>query len=115
MINWWKHDYLASGGKEEKEEASPTSVGPTTPGSEPCWTIRLPGDIKPYHYDLTLNIDLNKPNFKGTVRVWVDVSSSTPYIILHVVNMNFTRVEVQKLSGGESHLKIIDRWQYNKN
>ncbi|KAJ7393673.1 hypothetical protein OS493_003330 [Desmophyllum pertusum] len=61
-----RREIRPSGEKEEKEEVSPTSVGPTTPGPEPWWTIRLPGDIKPYHYDLTLNIDLNKPNFKGT-------------------------------------------------
>ena len=92
--------FLAPGVKEEGEEASPTPVGPTTPGPEPWWQIRLPDDVKPYHYDITLHIDLKKPHFKGTVKIWVDVLSSTPYILLHAVNMNISRVEVQKLSGG---------------
>lgn len=92
---------LAPGGKGEKEEASPIPVGPTTPGPEPWWQIRLPDNVKPYHYGLTLHIDLNKPNFKGTVNIWVDVLSPTPYILLHAVNMNITKVEVQKLSGGQ--------------
>ena len=93
--------YLAPGGEGEKEEVGPTSVGPTTPGPEPWWKIRLPRDVKPYHYDLTLHIDLNKPHFKGAVATWVDVLSSTPYVLLHAVDMNITKAEVRKVSGGE--------------
>lgn len=93
--------FLAPGVTEEEEEASPT---PTVPGPEPWWQIRLPDDVKPYHYGITLHTDLNKPHFKGTVKIWVDVLSSTPYILLHAVNMNISRAEVQKLSGGNKTL-----------
>ena len=96
------------GGKEDKDkEVDPTSIGPTTSisptGRGPWWQIRLPGNIQPYHYDLTLHVDLNKPFVKGTVDIWINVSSSAPYILLHTRNMNFTRVEVLKVSGGESN------------
>lgn len=93
------------GVKGEKEEVGPTSVGPTTPGPEPWWKIRLPRDVKPYHYDLTLHIDLNKPHFNGTVATWVDVLSPTPYVLLHAVDMNITKAEVRKVSGGVQAIK----------
>ena len=106
--------YLAPGVKGEKEEVGPTSVGPTsvgptTPGPEPWWKIRLPRNVKPYHYDLTLHINLNKPHFNGTVATWVDVSSPTPYVLLHAVDMNITQAEVRKVSGGkwQSHHVMI--------
>ena len=37
----------------------------------------------------------------------VDVLSSTPYILLHAVDMNITKAEVRKVSGGE--------WQSHNN
>lgn len=95
--------FLLSADKEgEEKEIGPTSVGPTTPGAEPWWQIRLPDNVKPYHYDLTLHIDLTKPHFSGTVQIWINVSSPTPYILLHARYMNFTKVELQTFSGGKS-------------
>jgi len=35
------------------------------------------------------------------VATWVDVLSPTPYVLLHAVDMNITKVEVRKVSGGE--------------
>lgn len=32
---------------------------------------------------------------------WVDVLSPTPYVLLHAVDMNITKAEVHKVSGGE--------------
>ena len=92
---------------------------PTTPVSLPHPSpdyIRLPENVKPYHYDLTLYIDLSEPHFKGAVDIWIHVSSSTPYILLHTRSMNFTRIEVRKVSGGESksfdcyHLLVINKY-----
>lgn len=98
-IMYFVNTYLA----DKKEEVSPTqSTGPTTPGTEPWWQIRLPAYIRPKHYDLILYIDLSKPNFKGKVDILTNVSKSTPYILLHSRNLNFTKVKVQKESGGRS-------------
>lgn len=106
--------YLAPGVQGEKEEVAPTVVGPTTPGPEPWWKIRLPRDVQPYHYDLILHIDLNKPHFKGAVATGVDVLSPTPYILLHAVDMNITKAEVRKVSGGEWQSHNIDLHSINK-
>jgi len=100
--------------KGEKEEVGPTSFGPTTPGPEPWWKIRLPRDVKPYHYDLTLHIDLNKPHFKGAVATWVDVLSPTPYVLLHAVDVNITKVEVRKVSGGVLEIKRYFMFEKNQ-
>ena len=110
-IMYFINTYLA----EKKEEVSPTqstgpptpgtepqSTGPPTAGTEPWWQIRLPVYIRPEHYDLILYIDLSKPNFNGKVDILTNVSKSTPYILLHSRNLNFTTVKVQKESGGRS-------------
>ena len=100
-IMYFVNTYLA----DKKEEVSPTqSTGPYTPGTEPWWQIRLPVYIRPKHYDLILYIDLSKPNFTGKVDILTNVSKSTPYILLHSRNLNFTTVKVQKKSGGRSWL-----------
>lgn len=98
--------YTDPGGEteEEKEGGSPTPPGPTTAGPEPWWRIRLPDNVIPFHYDLTLHIDMNKPNFKGKVKIWLNVTSPTPYVLVHALDMNFTANEVRKLSGGKLNL-----------
>ncbi|KAM7449822.1 hypothetical protein ABFA07_002475 [Porites harrisoni] len=99
---------------DKKEEVSPTqSTGPTTPGTEPWWQIRLPVYIRPKHYDLILYIDLSKPNFTGKVDILTNVSKSTPYILLHSRNLNFTTVKVQKKSGDS--IPIKRRFKFEKN
>lgn len=75
---------------------------PTTLGTGPWSQVRLPDNIKPSHYDIILSIDLTKPHFNGTVSIWIKISITTPYILLHISNMNVTLVEVKKESGGES-------------
>lgn len=93
--------------KEQGPSRGPTRgptlvVRPTTLGTGPWSQVRLPANIKPSHYNIILSIDLTKPNFNGTVSIWIKISIITSYILLHTSNMNVTLVEVKKESGGES-------------
>ncbi|KAK2565369.1 Glutamyl aminopeptidase [Acropora cervicornis] len=93
--------------KEQGPTRGPTRgptlvVRPTTLGTGPWSQVRLPDNIKPSHYNIILSIDLTKPNFNGTVSIWIKISIITSYILLHTSNMNVTLVEVKKESGGES-------------
>ena len=74
--------------------------GPTTPGSEVWWNVRLPKNIVPEHYDVLLNIDLKKSEFFGSVAIRVKVLSSTENVLVHVNKMNITSASVEKASGG---------------
>lgn len=109
-------DEIHPGGEteEEKEGGSPTPPGPTTAGPEPWWRIRLPDNVIPFHYDLTLHIDMNKPNFKGKVKIWFNVTSPTPYVLVHALDMNFTANEVRKLSGGPIPIKRYFKFEKNQ-
>ena len=109
--------------KEKEKEVGPTPVvGPTHVGpttavdtTGPWLKARLPGEIQPSHYNITLHIDLTKPGFNGTVHIWISVSSPTHFILLHTRNMNFTRVEVRKEYGGKPlinniHTHLLDHF-----
>lgn len=74
--------------------------GPTTPGSEVWWNVRLPKNIVPEHYDVLLYIDLKKSEFFGNVAIRVNVSSATENVLVHVNKMNITSASVKKASGG---------------
>lgn len=74
--------------------------GPTTPGSEVWWNVRLPKNVVPKHYDVLLYIDLKKSEFFGSVAIRVKVLSSTENVLVHVNKMNITSASVEKASGG---------------
>ncbi|XP_068743782.1 glutamyl aminopeptidase-like [Montipora capricornis] len=106
--------------KEKEKEVGPTPVGPTPVGSTtavdttgPWLEARLPNQIQPSHYNITLHIDLTKPGFNGTVHIWINVSSPTHFILLHTRNMNFTRVEVQKEYGDQ--IPVKRHFEFDKN
>ncbi|PFX22347.1 Thyrotropin-releasing hormone-degrading ectoenzyme [Stylophora pistillata] len=116
IVSEHQSNYADPGGEteEEKEGGSPTPPGPTTAGPEPWWRIRLPDNVIPYHYDLTLRIDMNNPNFKGKVKIWFKVTSPTPYILVHALYVNFTANEVRKLSGGLVPIKRYFKFRKNQ-
>lgn len=80
--------------------ATTAAPGPTTPGSEVWWNVRLPKDIVPEHYDVRLYVDLEKSEFFGSVAILVNVSSPTENVLIHVNKMNITSASVEKASGG---------------
>lgn len=88
--------------------------GPTTPGSEVWWNVRLPNNIVPEHYDVLLYIDLKKSEFFGNVAIRVNVSSSTENVLVHVNKMNITSASVEKASGGDL-LPIKKKFWFEKN
>ncbi len=92
---------------EETGEGSTCSVavttsapGPTTPGTEAWWKVRLPKNIVPVHYDVLLYIDLKKLEFYGNVEILVNVSSPTDNVLVHVNKMKITSESVEEASSG---------------
>ena len=80
--------------------APTTTPGPTTPGTEVWWNVRLPDNIVPDHYDVVLYIDLKKLVFYGDVSILVNVTKPTENVLVHVNKMNITSAKVEMASSG---------------
>lgn len=44
---------------------------------------RLPVDVKPTHYDITIRTDLEKTEYQGFVRISLDIKKDTSRIVLN--------------------------------
>ena len=57
---------------------------------------RLPTDIQPSAYNLSLNVQLEEPyTVTGTVQIQLDVMQVTPCVVLHTSRMNISAVSVR--------------------
>lgn len=44
---------------------------------------RLPVDVKPIHYDVTIKTDLEKTEYQGFVKISLDIKKDTSRIVLN--------------------------------
>ncbi|KAJ7468068.1 leucyl aminopeptidase [Mycena latifolia] len=68
---------------------------------------RLPTDVKPTHYDLTLLTDLEGLNFVGTVEIDLAVRTTTSRIVLNVAELELRNISLS-LEGGETFIPISE-------
>lgn len=70
--------------------------GAADPSSAVNITARelLPTNVVPKHYDLTLEPDLTKFTFDGTVTIDVDVAEDSTSISLHTLELDIHSVKV---------------------
>ncbi|KAH9933689.1 peptidase family M1-domain-containing protein [Amylocystis lapponica] len=61
------------------------------PTSDPS-PHRLPADVRPTHYDLLIQTDLDKSTFSGVVDIDLDCLKETPTIVLNAVDLNFGKL-----------------------
>lgn len=69
---------------------------------KPWSQIRLPQNIRPIHYDLYLDPDLEMNTFQGNVSILIEVTAKSEfmsYILIHIKDMNVTRAQVHKVYG----------------
>lgn len=65
----------------------PPSTGPCTPSTDSSgdWNnFRLPDYVKPVHYNLHLEPNLDDDTYTGTVEIQVEVTKATRYLWLHI-------------------------------
>ncbi|KAI6006003.1 hypothetical protein EDD15DRAFT_2215318 [Pisolithus albus] len=60
--------------------------------SVPSDDFRLPLDVKPKHYDLTIKTDLNRDVYEGIVKVDLEVKKQTSTIVLNVADLDISDV-----------------------
>ncbi|KAI0713398.1 peptidase family M1-domain-containing protein [Earliella scabrosa] len=66
----------------------------TTPGAS-AQDYRLPTDVKPSHYDLTVWTDLDNNKFEGVVHVDLDVKEETAKLVLNTASLELGDVSLQ--------------------
>ena len=75
---------------------------------DPWLNVRLPPNIQPQTYDLSLGVDLTKFTVQGVVKISAAVQAATPYILVHALNMDISSTSV-------STGTISDQFFYTKN
>ncbi|XP_053111820.1 thyrotropin-releasing hormone-degrading ectoenzyme isoform X2 [Hemicordylus capensis] len=77
-----------AGGEDEEEEWQRRR-------EQPPWTqLRLPGHLRPLHYNLMLSAFMENFTFCGEVNVQVECLNATRYIVLHAHRMHIETVRV---------------------
>jgi len=60
---------------------------------------RLPKTVKPTHYDLDLNLDLDGLTFQGSVVIHLEVLDQAASIVLHAKDLEITSTKIEHPSG----------------
>lgn len=96
---------VISSPKPTSTAGSSSAITPTDhdPKDLKPWSqIRLPQNIRPIHYDLYLDPDLEMSTFQGNVSILIEVTAKSEfmsYILIHIKDMNVTRAKVHKVYG----------------
>lgn len=108
--------------------AAPTAEPPQPPlpGRGPCkpstdssgdWVnFRLPDYVKPVHYDLHLEPNMEDDTYAGTVSVHVEVSKPTQHLWLHIRETFVSampRLTMLNSQGGEKEVPVKSCFEYN--
>ena len=96
---------------------APTTQPPPPPGRGPCkpstdssgdWkNFRLPDYVKPVHYDLHLEPNLDDDTYTGTVDVHVEVTKPTRHLWLHIRETFVSEVPRLKMLSADGAQKDV--------
>ena len=88
---------------------SPTTTEPvSTDGRAFPWkSIRLPADVVPHTYTLTMHPDLKTFQYKGEVAIKIEAKKATNYLVFHSKNLTITNYALFTTNSQDSELKKI--------
>ncbi|KAH9483761.1 Aminopeptidase 2, mitochondrial [Psilocybe cubensis] len=66
----------------------------TTASSGDADQYRLPTDVKPTHYDVTIKTDLENLTFEGLVKISLDVKAETSQIVLNATDLDLGKASL---------------------
>lgn len=94
---------------------APKSTTPEYNENEPWKNLRLPHDVMPIHYDITLYPDFYGNNgwFYGNETAELNVTKPTKVILIHTNYMNVTRTKLNYADGRE--IAIENTFWYEEN
>ena len=84
----------------------------STTGGDPWKNVRLPANIVPDEYEVSLSVNLESFDVTGEVTVSAQVVSETSYVLIHANDMNITGVRV---SQGGSPVRIKSEFNFTEN
>ncbi|KAJ3603665.1 hypothetical protein NHX12_028409 [Muraenolepis orangiensis] len=95
------------------EENSTTPMEPVYPASTsgepfPWAELRLPASVRPIHYDLTVNPDLDSMTFTGRTVITMSVLHNTKRIVLHAIQLSITKATFQLADGKPSDVTVLE-------
>ncbi|KAI8503270.1 hypothetical protein Bbelb_190910 [Branchiostoma belcheri] len=96
----------------------PSGSQPTVPTDDCPWNAeRLPSDLQPYGYKLSLKLNLRRKQFSGSVDIRMRCKEATELIILHasLINSSGAKVEVSDLTTSENIAISEPTEYYEKN
>ena len=68
--------------------------------------IRLPGDVLPDAYDLSIAVNLSTLTFSGDVKITVSCEHSTQHVVLHAKDLNILRTNISTVKTGKD-IKVL--------
>ncbi|XP_011304312.1 puromycin-sensitive aminopeptidase isoform X2 [Fopius arisanus] len=69
---------------------------------------RLPTDVRPYHYEISLTPDLKNFTFEGTQNVEIEVKNSTEKVVLNSLDIDIKKVVYKNGEGASLEAKKIE-------
>uniref|UniRef100_A0A8C0KVA0 Thyrotropin releasing hormone degrading enzyme n=1 Tax=Canis lupus dingo TaxID=286419 RepID=A0A8C0KVA0_CANLU len=82
-------------GGEASTPGAPAARPPSDPEREHPWThLRLPGHLKPLHYNLMLTAFMDNFTFSGEVNVEIACTNRTRYVVLHASRVAVDKVQL---------------------
>ncbi|CAL8248281.1 unnamed protein product [Merluccius merluccius] len=89
--------FTKKGCRKENSTTPVEPVYPTSTTGEPFpWAeLRLPASVRPFHYDLTVNPDLDNMTFTGLTVIHMAVLHKTKCIVLHAAELRVTKATFQ--------------------
>jgi aminopeptidase 2 len=86
---------------------SPNSVQSITLFLAYSVMARLPRSVRPTHYELDLNLDLDGLTFQGSVIVHLEVLQQTTSIVLHSRDLEITSTKIEHSSGEITQIPAV--------
>ncbi|XP_065130822.1 thyrotropin-releasing hormone-degrading ectoenzyme-like [Paramisgurnus dabryanus] len=84
-------------------------------GQQPWKHLRLPGTLRPRHYDLRLSVYMDNFTFSGQVNIEFECVNSTKFIVLHTDRLEVNKVLVYSDSKKTGVMRIHRRFHYPPN
>ncbi|XP_048865236.1 thyrotropin-releasing hormone-degrading ectoenzyme-like [Brienomyrus brachyistius] len=82
---------------------------------QPWRQSRLPGSLRPRHYDLRLSVYMDNFTFSGEVYIEFECVNSTKFIVLHVDGLRVEKVAVSSDSKKPGVLRLHRQFYYPSN
>uniref|UniRef100_A0A8C5CLL3 Aminopeptidase n=1 Tax=Gadus morhua TaxID=8049 RepID=A0A8C5CLL3_GADMO len=103
--------FTRTGCPKENSTAPMEPVYPNSTTGEPFpWAeLRLPASVRPVHYDLTVNPDLDAMTFTGRTVISMAVLHATKRIVLHAADLTVTKATFQL---GEGQARVVTLLEY---